>query len=83
MSQTIKFVSKQHDFFTTLNQRVNEYFKSRNISRNANSSMVLKTVAMFALYFIPYALIISSNYYSTLGFYLLNGVMGIGLAGIG
>ncbi|MEP2670568.1 MAG: acyl-CoA desaturase [Cyclobacteriaceae bacterium] len=83
MSQTIKFVSKQHDFFTTLNQRVNEYFKSRNISRNANFSMVLKTVTMFAMYFIPYALIISGNYYNTLGFYLLNGVMGLGLAGIG
>ena len=83
MSQTVKFVSKQHDFFTTLNQRVNEYFKSSNISRNANFSMVLKTIVMFALYFVPYALIISGLYYNLLGFYMLNVVMGIGLAGIG
>lgn len=83
MSQSIKFVSKQHDFFTTLNQRVNEYFKSRNISRNANFAMVLKTIVMFSLYFVPYAIIVGGGYVNLLGFFLLNAVMGIGLAGIG
>ncbi len=82
MSQTIKFVSKQHDFFTTLNQRVNGYFKSNNLSRNANGEMVLKTIVMFALYFVPYAIIISGTS-SLLLFYGLNIIMGIGLAGIG
>ena len=83
MSQPIKFVSKQHDFFTTLNQRVNEYFKSRNISRNANSSMIFKTIVMFSLYFIPFGIILSGSFSSLPLFYILNAVMGIGLAGIG
>jgi len=83
MSQAIKFVSKQHDFFTTLNQRVNEYFKSKNISRNANWSMILKTIVMFSLYFGPYALIVSNMYLNTFGYFVLNAIMGIGLAGIG
>ncbi|HEY5692596.1 MAG TPA: acyl-CoA desaturase [Cyclobacteriaceae bacterium] len=38
---------------------------------------------MFSLYFIPYALIIGGGYVNLPGFYLLNAVMGIGLAGIG
>ncbi|MEQ8304614.1 MAG: acyl-CoA desaturase [Cyclobacteriaceae bacterium] len=83
MSQPIKFVSKQHDFFTTLNQRVNEYFKSRNISRNANSAMIFKTIVMFSLYFIPFTIILSGSFSSLPLFYFLNAVMGIGLAGIG
>lgn len=83
MSQAIKFVSKQHDFFTTLNQRVNEYFKSKNISRNANSAMVTKTIVMFALYFVPYAFVVSGMYLNMFGYFVLNAIMGIGLAGIG
>lgn len=83
MQQSIRFVSKQHDFFTTLNQRVNGYFKSNNISRNANSSMVVKTIVMFSLYFIPYGLILSGLFPSLFAYYGLNIIMGIGLAGIG
>lgn len=83
MHQTIKFVSKQHDFFTTLNQRVNKYFKSNNISRNANGAMVLKTVVMFSLYFVPYAFIIAGSVSSLFALLSLYAVMGIGLAGIG
>ncbi len=83
MQQSIRFVSKQHDFFTTLNQRVNSYFKSNNISRNANLSMVIKTIAMFALYFVPYGLMISGLTPSLFFYYGLNLMMGIGLAGIG
>ena len=83
MSQAIKFVSKQHDFFSTLNQRVNEYFKSKNISRNANASMIVKTIVMFSLYFVPYAIIVSGSFSSLGIFYGMNAIMGIGLAGIG
>ena len=83
MQQSIRFVSKQHDFFTTLNHRVNHYFKSNNISRNANSSMVVKTIVMFSLYFVPYGLMVSGLVPSLLVYYGLSLVMGVGLAGIG
>lgn len=83
MQQSVRFVSKQHDFFTALNQRVNHYFKSNNISRNANTTMVVKTIAMFSLYFVPYGLIVSGLLPSLFLYYGLNLIMGIGLAGIG
>src|SRR5687767_6975116 len=80
---TIRFSSARADFFTTLNQRVNEYFKTNNISRYANSEMKIKTVAMFAIYFVPYGLMITgtvSNIWMMAGLCV---VMGLGLAGIG
>ena len=33
---TITFATSYRDFVTTLNKRVNEYFKTRNLSRHAN-----------------------------------------------
>jgi linoleoyl-CoA desaturase len=82
-SASIRFSSANADFFSTLNQRVNEYFKSKNISRYANAEMKFKTLFMFALYFAPYFLMISgvvSNMWAMTGLCVL---MGIGVAGIG
>jgi linoleoyl-CoA desaturase len=79
----LKFANKQQDFFVTLNQRVNQYFKSNKIERTANSEMVIKTIFMFSLYLVPYFLLISgvtTNVWMMLG---LCAVMGLGMAGIG
>lgn len=81
--QTIKFPSHSQNFFGTLNQRVNEYFKSRSISRHANTKMVVKTIFMFTIYFVPYALILTQTITSTPGLVVLCIVMGVGIAGIG
>lgn len=80
---TLKFSNKNPDFQTTLNKRVNEYFKSNGISRHANSEMVVKTIFMFCLYFIPYGFIVSGlsvNPWMLLGLWV---IMGLGKAGIG
>lgn len=45
--------------------------------------MVFKTIVMFSLYFVPYAFVISGTVSSTLVFYSLYVIMGVGLAGIG
>jgi linoleoyl-CoA desaturase len=82
-SNTIRFCSSKADFFTTLNQRVNEYFKSNSITRHANTEMKIKTVFMHSLYFVPYLIMITgmvSNVWIMLGLCL---VMGTGVAGIG
>ena len=71
------------DFGKVLNTRVNEYFKNRNGDRYANAEMVSKTVAMFTLYFAPYTLVLSGIFTAGWLFFLLQIVMGIGLAGIG
>lgn len=81
--RTIRFATSYRDFATTLNIRVNEYFKKSNISRHANPEMVIKTIVMFGLYVIPYVLIVTSVVTNTAGLIALIIVMGIGLAGIG
>jgi linoleoyl-CoA desaturase len=79
----IRFSSAKSDFFTTLNQRVNEYFKSNKISRNGNSEMVMKTIFMYLLYFVPYALILAGAVTSLWALFALCLVMGVAMAGIG
>jgi linoleoyl-CoA desaturase len=80
---TVTFATNHRDFSSTLNKRVNEYFKSNNVSRHANREMIIKTIFMFALYFIPYAFIVSEAVTSALGLISLVGAMSLGLAGIG
>src|SRR5690606_16407159 len=79
----IRFSSARADFFSTLNQRVNEYFKSNNITRYANREMKIKTVAMYAIYLVPYFLIITGVVSNIWLMFALCLVMGIGIGGIG
>ena len=83
MNINLKFAIRQQDFFVTLNQRVNAYFKTNKIERTGNSEMVIKTIFMFSLYFVPYGLLIggiTSNLWVMLGLCV---IMGLGMAGIG
>lgn len=82
-SRSIRFSSARADFFSTLNQRVNEYFKSNNISRHANAEMKLKTVFMYTLYWIPFVVMLTGTVTNPWGMLALCLVMGTGLAGIG
>lgn len=83
LNLNLKFAAKQQDFFATLNQRVNSYFKTNNIDRTGNSEMVIKTIFMFTLYFSPYVLLISGLFTSAWVLVGLCIVMGFGKAGIG
>jgi linoleoyl-CoA desaturase len=83
MSTPIKFSKSQQEFYSTLSQRVNNYFKSRNLSRNANAEMVIKTIFMLSLFFVPYFISISGLVTAFWGYLLLCFVMGAGIAGIG
>lgn len=83
MQSPIRFSSAKAEFYSTLNQRVNEYFKEKNLSRSGNIEMFLKTVFMFMLYLIPYFLMLTgvvTNIWWMLSFCV---VMGIGVGGIG
>lgn len=70
------------DFVRELKSRVDKHFTSRNLSQHANWQMVLKTVLMLALTFVPYGLILSQQFglWTMLGLCV---VMGIGMAGVG
>lgn len=79
----IRFAASRADFFTTLNQRVNEYFKSRNISRHANAEMVIKTVVMCVGYVLPYLLMVTGIITDPWLMLFLCVFMGVAVAGIG
>lgn len=82
-SRRLTFANNHRDFVSTLNKRVNEYFKNNNISKQANIEMYIKTVFMFAIYFVPYLLVITGLVSGTLPLLMVVVVMGLGLAGIG
>jgi linoleoyl-CoA desaturase len=79
----LTFPATRLDFSSTINKRVNAYFKTKGISHYGNSEMVVKTVVMFLLYFAPYALIISGWSASPILLILLVITMALGLSGIG
>lgn len=81
--ERIKFARTQRDFVSTLNKRVNDYFNNNNIARHGNSQMVIKTVFMFLLYFIPYAFILTTTVTGVFGLISMVLIMAFGLAGIG
>jgi linoleoyl-CoA desaturase len=81
--KTLSFATKDRDFSATLNKRVSEYFKLKGLSRHGNLEMVIKTVIMFSMYFVPYGLLISGAVTSVFGLIAMIVVMGFGLAGIG
>ena len=83
MSATIKFSNKQKtDFHRVVTKRVDQYFAENGLSKNADYRMVFKTVFMFALYFIPYGIILS-GILPVYGMWACTALMGFGLAGIG
>ncbi|HEU5148795.1 MAG TPA: fatty acid desaturase, partial [Chryseosolibacter sp.] len=79
----LTFARTGMDFSTTVQRRVNEYFRQNNINRHGNSEMVWKSVFMFTLYFAPYALILSGVITNPWALLIPLVIMGVGLAGIG
>lgn len=62
--------------------RVAKYFETQKLSSKANPGMVLKTVLLLAITFVPYGLILT-NRFSRWEMLLLAVAMGVGMAGIG
>ena len=83
MQKNVKFAKPDtSQFFATLRKRVNGYFIANNISKKADYRMVIKTMAMLTIYFLPYGLILTGTF-SNWTMLLLAIIMGIGNAGIG
>ena len=82
-TQSLRFSRKDpKQFFKTLNQRVNKYFKEKKVHKTGNWKLYLKTVVMFSLFITPYVLMIVLNI--SLWYKLLLAIiMGVGLAGVG
>ncbi len=72
-----------NDFSKTLRSRVNLYFKENNLSRKCNSTMVLKTVVMLSLFFVPLILLSTGLVTSIWLLFTLYIICGFGMSGIG
>jgi linoleoyl-CoA desaturase len=83
MATAIKFTNKNKTaFHREVTRRVEKYFADNHLSKYADGRMVFKTMVMFAIYFVPYGLILS-GVLPLWAMWLCSAVMGLGLAGIG
>lgn len=79
----VKFVNKEKTlFFATLKKRVDNYFTDNQITKYANTSMVIKTIVLLLLYLIPflYLILFSPSFGISL---IIWTIMGFSMAGIG
>lgn len=72
-----------NDFSKTLRKRVNHYFKSKNLSKKANTTMVVKTIFMLSLFFVPLILLSTGLITSTWLVFVLYVLSGLGMSGVG
>lgn len=79
----VRFVNKDKNlFFPTLKKRVDGYFSENNLSRHADSSMVIKTVVLLSAYILPFVFILVFQPPLALSLFLWF-IMGLGIGGIG
>lgn len=71
------------EFSKALRTRVNEYFKTNNLSKHANASMISKTVLMLLLFSVPLIFINTGMVSNTKVLFALYIASGLGMAGIG
>lgn len=79
----VKFVNRNKNlFFSTLKKRVDHYFAENDVSKFANTAMVVKTIVLLCFYILPFAalLIFQPPFLLALAIWL---VMGVAVAGLG
>ncbi|MCR9066419.1 MAG: acyl-CoA desaturase [Cytophagales bacterium] len=82
--EAVKFnIKSQPEFFREVVKRVNRHFKNTNQVKQGNRKMIIKTIFMCCLYFIPLILIITQGVTSLGGNIAMWALMGFGMSGIG
>jgi linoleoyl-CoA desaturase len=76
-------LTRNDDFTKKLTENVNDYFKSKNLSRHGSWKILLKVPILLSVYFLPYILMMTGVIQSTGWMWLMSVVMGLGMAGIG
>ena len=75
--------TEDRDFAIILKQRTRAYFTDNQISTKGNHQMVIKSVTMLSVYFLPFLLILFGGITSIPLLFLLWMIMGLGKAFIG
>ena len=80
----LSFNRKQHkEFVKVLHQRVNAFFRNNNRTRYANAEMVLKTIVVLSMLFVPYFLMVFqvvTNIWAVFACWIL---IGLGTSAVG
>ncbi|WP_246223665.1 fatty acid desaturase family protein [Fulvivirga kasyanovii] len=66
-----------------MKNRVNDYFKTNNLSKYGNGSMVTKTIFMLSLFFVPLIIVNIGFITSLWALFFMYILSGLGMAGIG
>jgi linoleoyl-CoA desaturase len=83
-AKVVKFnTTDQSQFFKELRKNVNSYFKENNISKYGNFHMIIKTIFMVSLYFVPLILLLTGVVSSFWPAMLMWVLMGFGMSGVG
>ncbi len=81
---SITFNSTQlPEFYSVVKKRVHHYFTQKKISPFANRAMWVKSVVIILLYVVPWGYLILGDVPSLMVHYVLWGMMGLGMVGIG
>lgn len=83
--KTIKFVcvdEREQQFAAAVRKNVNEYFKEKGISPKGNFFLFSQSIAMLALYIVPFIMILTTPMNAWVAV-LMTVIMGIGMAGVG
>lgn len=81
---TVKFNTQQQpDFIKALRKNVSDYFKDNNISQHGDWRMIIKTIFMVLLYFVPFILMLTGVVSGVWPVMLMWLLMGLGMSGIG
>lgn len=83
MIQKLKFRNDQMEFYKELRTDVKEYFEKNGIGKDGGIKIIIKTVVMSIIYFLPFILMLSGYITSPLFVILSWIVMGLGMTGIG
>jgi len=81
--EKIKFKKDKLNFVKDLRANVKTYFQDQKIEKYGNSEILIKTMLMAVVYFVPYGLMLSGIVYSLAPVLLCWLVMGLGMSGIG
>lgn len=83
--KTIKFVcadERERQFAAAVRKNVNDYFKDKGISNKGNAYLAIQSLAMLAIYIVPFMLILTTPMNQWLAI-LMAILMGVGMAGVG
>ncbi len=81
--EKVKYLKNKQEFVNELRVEVKNYFENRGIEKYGNKEILVKTLFMSMLYFIPYGVMLSGTLDSVMPVMACWVVMSLGMSGLG